>query len=29
MVEGEVHGLTKTIAEEIAGVIQKQMGLKE
>jgi phosphoglucosamine mutase len=28
MVEGEEHGLTKTIAEEIAGVIQKQMGLK-
>jgi hypothetical protein len=29
MVEGQEHGLTKEIAEEIAGIIQKQMGLKE
>jgi phosphoglucosamine mutase len=29
MVEGEEHGLTKAIADEIASVIQQQMGLKE
>ena len=28
MVEGEDHGLTKAIAEEIAGTIRKRMGAK-
>jgi phosphoglucosamine mutase len=29
MVEGEAYGLTRSIADEIAGVIQKNMGIKE